>query len=122
MALIRCSSSAGGGGTVYEGTVTLSTSTTTTVNIGFKPKVLTYTMYKDDTHFFEHYYNTDISDSNVYRGGLNGSSAGAYVFSLPVTSSTAYPGKILSISNDGTVTFDKGTSATGLSGYIHAIG
>ena len=106
---------------IKTGTVTLSTSATTYVNIGFKPKYIGLIVYKDDTHFTISVYNENISDSNTYRGTKNGSTVTCASFALPTSSSTSNTSKILSIDSTG-FTIDKASSTFGTTAKYFAIG
>ena len=106
---------------IKTGTVTLSTSTTTYVNIGFKPKYIGLIVYKDDTHFNISIYNENISDSYTYRGTKNGGTVTCTSFALPTSSSTSNTSKILSIDSTG-FTIDKASSTFGTTAKYFAIG
>lgn len=107
---------------IKTGTVTLSTSATTYVNIGFKPKYIGLIVYKDNTHFNISIYNENISDSYTYRGAENTSSnMNCAAFALPTTSTTTNATKILSIDSTG-FTIDKTTTTFGTMAKYFAIG
>ena len=106
---------------IKTGTVTLSTSATTYVNIGFKPKYIGLIVYKDDTHFTISVYNENVSDSYTYRGTKNGSTVTCASFALPTSSSTSNTSKILSIDSTG-FTIDKASSTFGTTAKYFAIG
>lgn len=107
---------------VKIGTFTYSTSSTTSINVGFKPKYLCIMSYgSDDTHVSVNSYNQDMSTTKNIRGGRNSSNMDARVITIPATSSSSYVGKLLSIDSNG-FTVDKGGTSVGANAYYFAIG
>ena len=113
--------SSSGLGKCKAGTATLSTSNTTTVTLGFTPKYISVLVYKDSTHYNQSVYDEHVSSSQTVRSAKNGSTVASTTISLPTTSSSATPAKILSISNTGFV-IDVATTVAGTSAYYFAIG
>lgn len=103
------------------GTVTTSTSATTYVNVGFKPKFIGWVDYKDSTHLTLSIYNQDISTGATYRGAVNGTSQNCATFSLPQSSTSTNAAKILSIDSTG-FTIDKTSTNFGTNAWYFAIG
>lgn len=118
MAFYRC---VGEGTKTATGTATLSTSGSTTVNLGFKPKYLVTITYSSNNKAVFCVYDSSLSDSSIYRGAMNTSTNSAQRISLPVSESSSTSACISSITDIG-FTMTKSSSTYGTNCYYFAIG
>lgn len=110
-----------GGTKTATGTATLSTSGSTTVSLGFKPKYLATITYLSNTKAVFCVYDSSLSDSSEYRGAVNGSTTSAQRLSLPVSYSSSTATSISSITDTGFI-MTQSTSTYGTNCYYFAIG
>lgn len=101
------------------GSVTLSTSTTTSVTLGFEPKFICVWIYKDASHMNSVIYNSSLSTSKQMNGAMNGSTTSAAYNDMPYTSTGV--GRINSINSTGFV-IGKANTTFGTTAYYFAIG
>lgn len=101
------------------GSVTLSTSTTTSVTLGFEPKFICVWTYKDASHMNSVIYNSSLSTSKQMNGAMNGSTTSAAYNDMPYTSTGV--GRINSINSTGFV-IGKANTTFGTTAYYFAIG
>lgn len=101
------------------GSVTLSTSTTTSVTLGFEPKFICVWTYKDSSHMNSVIYNSSLSTSKQMNGAMNGSTTSAAYNDMPYTSTGV--GRINSINSTGFV-IGKANTTFGTTAYYFAIG
>lgn len=95
MALINVNTQAGTA--IKSDTVTVSTSATTKVTLGFKPKHVDVYFRTDSTHWRLLSYDEDISSTSGFYATKIASSEGSGEFAFPSTET----GSIASIDNDG---------------------
>lgn len=95
MALFRTSSQSGTA--IKRDTVTVSTSGTTKVTLGFKPKHVDVYFRTDSTHWRLLSYDEDISSTSGFYTTRIGSSEGTGEYSFTSTET----GSLASIDNDG---------------------
>lgn len=110
-----------GGTKTATGTVTLSTSGTKTVDIGFKPKFLATLTYLSNTKVVFCVYNSSISTTTVFRGAINGSTTSAVTGTMPVAYSSSTGAAINSLTDTGFI-MNQSTNTYGTNCYYFAIG
>lgn len=103
------------------GTVTLSTSGSKTVNIGFKPQFLATLTYLSNTKVVFSVYDSSISTTIIFRGAINGSTTSAMTGTMPVAYSSASSACINSLTDTGFI-MNQSTSTYGTNCYYFAIG
>lgn len=114
MAYIRCGTVAQSSDKVKTGTFSSSTSGTTTINCGFKPKYVAIAGNYGTTLQMST-YNSDYSTSKIYRANSNTTSGYAQTAAIPNSTSAI----INSITDTG---FTVGRTANAVSYNYFAIG
>lgn len=107
MAYYRAS---GGSEKAASGSVTLSTSSTTTVSIGFKPKKLTVRQGTNTVGIYDEEYST----TKYFRANT-----GAYLGAIDLGTTSA--NRLYSINDDG-FTYNKSNSSSNVDLYYFAVG
>ena len=110
-----------GGSETATGTTTLSTSASTSVNIGFKPKFLAALTYASNTKIVFCVYDSSLSTTIIFRGVINGSTASAAALTMPVAYSTSTPAAINSLTDTGFI-MNRTSNTYGTDCYYFAIG
>lgn len=118
MAFYRCN---GGGEKIATGTVTLSTSENTTVDIGFKPKFLATLTYVSNTKVVFCVYDSSLNTTTIFRGAINGSTVAAVAKTMPVAYTTSTPATINSLIDKGFI-MNQSSNTYGTDCYYFAIG
>lgn len=107
----------GGSEKIALGSFTMTTSTTETIECGFKPKKLFCYYNISSTVTATYAYDEDISTTSQAAGVRNGSSQTAGQYPIPGTGN----GTIVAINNTG-FDFKAGTSMNGRTMYYVAMG